>query len=103
MKLRVFFAVTLVSAGLLSAARAEEQQPVTIKVDDKAHTIDFLAGPDLVTRCYYGPEVAKPYYWPLNGPGGAPLTRSWPLEKGANPARAPTTSTRNRPGSATAT
>jgi hypothetical protein len=80
---RVLFIVLLLIAFLMAvAAPAAEQQEVSVKVDDKAHTIDFLAGKDLVTRYYYGPEVAKPYFWPLNGPGGKPLTRSWPMEKG---------------------
>src|SRR5207249_1657673 len=34
-----------------------------------------------VYRC--GPDVAKPYLWPLSAPGGMPLTRAWPMEKAA--------------------
>src|SRR5262249_33308649 len=32
--------------------------------------IDFLIGKELVTRYYTGEDVAKPYFWPLNAPGG---------------------------------
>jgi Methane oxygenase PmoA len=43
--------------------------------------IDFLVGTDLVTTYRIGPDVAKPYFWPLNAPGGVPVTRAWPIEK----------------------
>ena len=83
MKCRMMFAATFLFTGLVSAGvPAAEQQPVSIKVDEKAHTIDFLAGKDLVTRYHFGPEVAKPYFWPVLGPSGLPLTRAWPMEKG---------------------
>jgi hypothetical protein len=62
--------------GLLGAA---EPGKVTIKAT-KDH-IDFLVGKDLVGRYHIGPEVAKPYLWPLNGPTGIPITRAWPMEK----------------------
>jgi hypothetical protein len=39
----------------------------------------FRVGADLVTTYHHGPEVAKPYLWPLHAPGGTPVTRSWPL------------------------
>jgi hypothetical protein len=45
--------------------------------------IDFLIGKDLVTRYHTGEDVAKPYFWPLNAPGGVPLTRAWPMEQDA--------------------
>jgi len=35
---------------------------------------------ELATRYYMGPDAAKPYFWPLNGPGGVRLTRAWPME-----------------------
>jgi hypothetical protein len=43
--------------------------------------IDLLAGPELVGSYHKGPSVAKPYFWPLNDPYLAPVTRAWPMEK----------------------
>jgi hypothetical protein len=42
--------------------------------------IDFQIGKALVSRYHNGADVAKPYFWPVNGPGGVPLTRAWPME-----------------------
>jgi hypothetical protein len=68
----------LLSATLANAAPVDDPG-VTIK-PAKDH-IDFLIGKDLVTRYHVGPDVAKPYFWPLNGAAGIPLTRGWPMVK----------------------
>jgi hypothetical protein len=68
----------LLGATIVNAVPADDPG-VNIKAA-KDH-IDFLIGKDLVTRYYVGPDIAKPYFWPLNGPGGIPLTRAWPMEK----------------------
>jgi hypothetical protein len=52
-----------------------------VKIEVSRDAIDFRIGPDLVTRYHIGTAVAKPYFWPVNGPGGVPLTRAWPMEK----------------------
>jgi hypothetical protein len=44
---------------------------------------EFKIGKDLVTRYHVGPSVAKPYFWPVYAPGEIPVTRAWPMEKGA--------------------
>jgi hypothetical protein len=41
----------------------------------------FRAGGEVVTRYHNGTDLAKPYFWPLNAPGGVPVTRGWPMEK----------------------
>jgi hypothetical protein len=43
---------------------------------------DFRLGKELVATYHFGPEVAKPYFWPLNAPGDVPVTRAWPMKKG---------------------
>ena len=53
---------------------------VSIRVDKT--TAEFRVGSELVGRYHFGPEVAKPYFWPLNAPGGATVTRGWPMVKG---------------------
>jgi hypothetical protein len=52
---------------------------VTIQAS-KDH-LNFKIGSQLVGRYEIGPKVAKPYLWPLYAPGGAAITRAWPMEK----------------------
>lgn len=68
------FVFILATRGL-----AAEPTPAQIKVH-KTH-VDFLVGDQLITRYHTDPEVAKPYFWPVHGPSGIPLTRAWPMEK----------------------
>src|SRR5947209_19885524 len=70
--------VVSVTAMPLAAAG---QGTVTIKVDPQQ--VDFLSGSELVTRYHKGPDAAKPFFWPVNGTRGVPLTRAWPMEKAA--------------------
>src|SRR4051812_41118996 len=62
-----------------AAVPAAEPEPVAIKVSDDR--IDFLAGKEVVAKYHKAESVAKPYLWPVLGPGGVPLTRAWPMEK----------------------
>jgi hypothetical protein len=66
-----------VSAGAL---RADEPKEFTVK--RTGDCFDILLGDELVARSHFGKDVAKPYFWPLNAPGGIPVTRAWPMEKG---------------------
>lgn len=52
---------------------------VHLKVDKE--TVEFFVGKDLVTRLHIAPSYAKPIFWPVHAPNGAPLTRSWPMIK----------------------
>jgi hypothetical protein len=68
-----------VAGGGWVARGADPAQPV-VEVD--RYQVDFLAGSgQLVGRYHRDARVAKPYFWPVNGPGGVPLTRAWPMEK----------------------
>ncbi len=69
----------LVALLLLVAAQARAADN-TVKIVVKEDTIDFLAGDELVSTYHKGPKVAKPYMWPVYGPGGVPMTRAWPME-----------------------
>jgi hypothetical protein len=48
-----------------------------VKVTDNA--LIFMIGEEMVGRYNKGEAVAKPYLWPLNAPGGVPVTRGWPM------------------------
>jgi hypothetical protein len=72
----VVLALTVVLAGAVPLAAA---QPVSIQATD--NSIELRLGTDLVSRYCKGPDVAKPYFWPVEGPGGLLLTRAWPMVK----------------------
>ncbi|HEV3145041.1 MAG TPA: PmoA family protein [Gemmataceae bacterium] len=54
-----------------------------VSIDVTKDTLEFRAGDAVVTRYHVGPDVAKPYFWPMYAPGNISVTRAWPLEKGA--------------------
>jgi hypothetical protein len=54
-------------------------KPTGIHIEAAKDHIDFFIGKDLVTTYHIGADVAKPYFWPLNAPGGVPVTRAWPM------------------------
>jgi hypothetical protein len=66
---------------LVAAATATAQaggKPVQIQVRKDA--TDFLVGKELVTR-YHTAGFPRPIFWPVHAPGGAPLTRAWPMNE----------------------
>jgi acetyl esterase/lipase len=63
----------------LAWAGPDARGDVTIEVADQH--LDFRIGKEVVTRYHKGPQLAKPYFWPLVAPGGVSVTRSWPVEK----------------------
>jgi hypothetical protein len=82
--LGVLAAVPLATSPLCSSDK-EEGSTVAIKATDDR--LEFWAGKSLVGTYHKGADVAKPYFWPVNGPFGAPVTRGWPmvpLQKGGS-------------------
>jgi hypothetical protein len=69
---------TLVVLAFLYS-RAEGRAQVSIEV--AKGELAFQAGGELVTRYHIREELAKPYFWPLNAPGGIAVTRAWPMEQ----------------------
>jgi hypothetical protein len=66
------------------APAAPDRSTLNLKVTDEH--IDFLVDRQLVGRYHFSPSganTAKPFFWPLNGPGGVPITRAWPMEAAA--------------------
>src|SRR5262245_55248824 len=70
--------LVVVCGGEVSSLAAAEPAAVTIEAT-KEH-ITFTAGKDLVGKYHIAPTVAKPFMWPLHGPGGVPITRAWPVD-----------------------
>lgn len=66
----------------LSAVPALCADPAPVKVKVTETTFDFTVGDELVARYHKGPDVAKPYLWPLNAPGGVAVSRGWPMATG---------------------
>lgn len=75
MRRRWLFAAAVFVSPSLAAAD-------DVSVSKTKDTIEFKAGADVVAKYHHGPTVAKPYLYPVLAPGGVPVTRGWPLEKG---------------------
>src|SRR5262245_12421433 len=69
-------------AALTLTAPTVAAEPLSVRVTKSKEAIEFFAGDALVTRYHVGEEVAKPYFWPLNAPGGVTVSRGWPMETG---------------------
>jgi Methane oxygenase PmoA len=61
-----------------AAAGAKEGEP-TVSIEKADKHLDLKMGKQLVARYHVGPDVPKPYLWPLHAPGGLPVTRGWPM------------------------
>src|ERR1043165_1653564 len=60
----------------------QERKPVRARMSEQAkEAIDFFVGDELVTR-YHIKGYARPIFWPVNAPGGVPLTRNDPPPEG---------------------
>jgi hypothetical protein len=70
--------VVVLLMAYVPAVPADSPAGVAIRAGEE--NVDFLIGKELVGRYHKGPEVAKPYFWPLYGPGQSVVTRAWPME-----------------------
>jgi len=70
----------MIMFGLAAATAAADSTPA-VTVQKKPDQLDFRAGNDLVASYHSGSNLAKPYLWPLNAPGGVTVTRAWPIVK----------------------
>ena len=79
----VFAASMLVSTLQFSARLAPAEPEASAKVDLGRHddrVTVTVEGEEFTTYRFTGHD--KPILYPLRAPGGVPLTRSWPIEKG---------------------
>ena len=65
----------LVNLPLIAA-----EPEVTVKKSKDA--VEFKFGDEFITTYIIATSAAKPYFFPLNAPGGIPVTRPWPMVKG---------------------
>jgi hypothetical protein len=64
-------AVLPLSAPLSAQVKiTQENNKISVSIDGKPYTTFF-----------YGPDVAKPYLYPLRAPSGVAVTRSFPMDK----------------------
>lgn len=68
-------------ALLAFAVTSSAADSTAVTIRQKPEQLDLVAGNDLVASYHRGPNVAKPYFWPLNAPGGVTVTRAWPIIK----------------------
>src|SRR5437016_386160 len=80
MKRTLAWLVMLAALGHVLAAEGQGGK-VKIEVDTKKGLFEFYIGDELVTR-YLTAGQSKPIFWPLNAPGGIPLTRNYPPPEG---------------------
>ncbi len=68
--------LVIAATALTPSTVGAADEGVNLKVGKDA--IEFYVGKELVTRLHTG-AYAKPIFWPMRAPNGAPLTRSWPM------------------------
>ncbi len=77
--------VTILAAGGTPGGNGAVGEPgasaTGVQIKTTTGHIDFLAGGELVARYQVGPKFPRPIFWPLQGPGGIKVTRSWPMDK----------------------
>jgi hypothetical protein len=73
----------LVVTAQATVTLADEEKnvvkPAAVTIEVSKERIHFRHGKALSATYHIGPEVAKPYFWPLNTPAGVPITRGWPM------------------------
>jgi hypothetical protein len=72
---------TLLGAATWQCAAEKPGGAPTVTIDVNKSFVEFRSGSELVSRYFHAPAVAKPFFWPLNAPGTASVTRGWPMEQ----------------------
>jgi hypothetical protein len=79
--------IAIVLLTLIPTAHAQSEGK-NVRIASNGQVWDFFIGDELVTRydtgigAPKGSEPAKPIFWPVNAPGGVPLTRNYPPPEG---------------------
>ena len=72
--------IAIALLGLVPAAHGQGGGK-EVKIERNKDSYDFYVGDELVTS-YRTTGFAKPIFWPVNAPGGIPLTRNYPPPEG---------------------
>jgi Family of unknown function (DUF6807) len=70
---------TLVFADGLAATPPAS---ASVKLTKRDSTVDVHIGDELFTTFRFGPDLPKPYFYPVIGPGGKQVTRKTPVDSG---------------------
>ena len=76
-RMRSIGCLVAVLAAVMSAAAQEGRQEVPAKTSGEKLT--WTSAGQLITRLH-PKDFARPIFWPVNAPGGQPLTRAWPMD-----------------------
>ena len=69
-----------IGPGVLFGAEGRSAPPVEgVRVIELTNRLRIEINGRLLTE-YYFKDVPRPFYYPLIGPGGAPMTRNWPMQ-----------------------
>ncbi len=82
MKARLYLILSVLAAGLVGLLPLAAADGDDVAITVTTSHVDFAVGKNLIGRYHTGTQYAKPFFWPLNGPTGTPITRAWPMEKG---------------------
>ena len=80
------FALTLAAGCSTNASRAPATPSPAgqgVKITELPDRLHIEINGRLFTE-YFFKDVPRPYYYPLMGPGDAPMTRNWPMKTTAN-------------------
>ena len=73
---------TLALASFLLAALPLAAAEPVMTVEKSMDAVEFRFGDETVATYVIATSAAKPYFFPLNAPGGVSITRAWPMMKG---------------------
>ncbi len=82
MKTKAFLVLGVCAVALAALQPLAADEPGKVEIKEAGDHLDFLVNGQFAARYHTGANVAKPYFWPVNAPGGVPVTRAWPMEKG---------------------
>lgn len=63
------------------AATSEVRLADAIQITQSTNRLRIEIRGQLLTEYHFGPDVPRPYFYPVIGPGGAGMTRNWPLKE----------------------
>ena len=63
-------------------AESRSGKSVAVELSKRDGAVDVKIGGELFTTLNFGPDLPKPYFYPVLGPSGKPITRKIPVETG---------------------